>query len=262
VGPRLATAAVGIPVILLLILAGGLPFTVAVAIVLAVGAGELCHAAGVTLRDPQLWIAGTGAGLLALAADSGADTRFAVLAGTVAASLVALVVNADVQGGFGRWAAAIAGVTYIGVLGAHLVRLRLLDDGRAWLLLMLFTTFATDTGAFAVGRTIGGRRLAPRVSPGKTVSGAVGGLAAGALACVALNYALRLDEHPAGMALLGAAVAVAGQAGDLAESLLKRSLGVKDMGRIFPGHGGVLDRLDSILFTAPLVYFVVRWIIE
>src|SRR5205085_1718779 len=107
-------------------------------------------------------------------------------------------------------------------------------------------------------RLLGRHKLAPRISPGKTVEGAAGGLVAGAVAAWALNRLLGLDQADAGMLLLGAGAAVAGQFGDLAESLLKRTAGVKDMSNLLPGHGGVLDRLDSLLFVAPLVYYAAR----
>ena len=110
----------------------------------------------------------------------------------------------------------------------------------------------------AVGRLLGRHKLAPRISPGKTVEGGLGGLLAGALAAWALNRLLGLEKPDLAMALLGAGAAVAGQLGDLAESLLKRTAGIKDMGNLLPGHGGILDRLDSLLFVAPLVYYAAR----
>jgi phosphatidate cytidylyltransferase len=169
-------------------------------------------------------------------------------------------VRGATEAGFHEWGVIVAGALYPGLLGSYLVGLRFLGDGRDWVLLAIFTTFATDTGAYAVGRLLGRRKLAPRISPGKTVEGGVGGLVAAAAVCVALGELLGLDQPVALMLALGAAIGVAGQLGDLSESLLKRSLGVKDMGHIFPGHGGVLDRLDSILFVAPLVYYVVRYV--
>lgn len=258
----MATAAAGIPIVLGLIIVGGPLYTVVVAALVAVGTYEITRAAGMNARDP-LAIAGvTAAGALAIAARTGPDAQLLILVLLVAGSLAAAVYRADVAGGFQRWSAAVAGAVYVGLLGSTLVSLRFLPDGRGWVLAMLFTTFATDTGAFFIGRAFGRRKLAPHVSPGKTIAGAVGGLAAGALASVALGLLLGLSPTPAAMAALGALLAVAGQLGDLAESLIKRSLGVKDMGHLFPGHGGVLDRLDSILFTAPLAYYAVRWVLS
>jgi phosphatidate cytidylyltransferase len=112
-----------------------------------------------------------------------------------------------------------------------------------------------DTAAFFVGNAAGRRKLAPAISPGKTVEGALGGLAGGVAAAAAVR-ALGLPSVPLGHALLlGLGVAALGIVGDLVESLLKRWAGVKDSGTLFPGHGGMLDRLDSVLFGAPALYY-------
>ncbi len=257
---RLATAAVGIPALLLVIWLGGAPYVAAAAAILALGAYELAHAAGMTRRDPLTWCATLGAVAIAVAATHGQGAIVLGITGLLALALLIEVLRADVHQGFARWTAAMGAALYPGVLGSHVVLLRQATDGRDWVLFMLFTTFATDTGAYAVGQLVDGPKLAPRISPGKTVAGAAGGLACGTLAAAALALLLDL-EQPVGITLaIGAAAAVAGQLGDLAESLLKRSLGVKDLGRLFPGHGGAMDRLDSVLFTAPVVYWVVQWI--
>lgn len=257
---RLATAAVALPVLLLIIWLDGVIYVAAAALILALGAYELAHAAGMGGRQPLTWCSVLGAAALAVAAVRGQSAVFMVVTGLLALTLLIQVLRADVHDGHGRWAAAVGAALYPGVLGSHVVLLRQATDGRDWVLFMLLTTVATDTGAYAVGRLVGGPKLAPRISPGKTVAGAVGGVVCGALAAAALAMLLDL-EPPVGIALaIGAAAAVAGQLGDLAESLLKRSLGVKDLGRLFPGHGGAMDRLDSVLFTAPVVYWVVQWI--
>lgn len=259
---RLLTAAVGIPVVLALILVGGWPFILAVAALLAVGAGEVTHALGLRLRDPLTVVCVAATAGLAIAAAVAADTVAAELVLLVMLSLSVMVLAARTEGGFSLWSGAVAAVVYVGILGSHLVSLRLAPDGQSWLLMAVLMTFATDTGAYALGRLLGRRKLAPRVSPGKTVAGAWGGVAAAAGAAVVLNAALGLAQPPAAMLALGVLVAVAAEIGDLGESLIKRSLGVKDMGRIFPGHGGVLDRLDSLLFVVPVVYYWVRWIVQ
>jgi phosphatidate cytidylyltransferase len=126
----------------------------------------------------------------------------------------------------------------------------------AWrIVLLLAIVMSSDTVAFFVGSALGRRKLAPGISPGKTVEGAVGGLVGGVLGALAV-WAAGLPGVPAWhAALLGFAVAVLGMLGDLLESLLKRWAGVKDSGRLFPGHGGMLDRLDSLLFGAPVLYY-------
>jgi len=134
-------------------------------------------------------------------------------------------------------------------------------SGGLLLLLPVFITWASDIGAYAVGRAMGRHKLIPSVSPGKTVEGAIGGLLASMLvAWVYVHYVLRTAAHldfsfpPAGVLFFGAAVSVAAQLGDLAESLLKRGAGMKDSSHLIPGHGGVLDRFDSLLFVLPISY--------
>jgi phosphatidate cytidylyltransferase len=155
-------------------------------------------------------------------------------------------------------ALTLLGAAYLGSLGGAVTALRFLPPDRdgAWrLVLLLAIVMVADTAAFFVGSAAGRRKLAPAISPGKTIEGAAGGLAGG-VAAAALVRALGLPSIPLGHALLlGLAVAALGVAGDLVESLLKRWAGVKDSGVLFPGHGGMLDRLDSILFGAPVLYY-------
>lgn len=159
------------------------------------------------------------------------------------------------------WAWMVAGALYIGWLLRYYVAMRSLDDGRYWVLLVLLTVFAFDTAAFFVGRAIGRRRLAPRVSPGKTWEGTIAGAVAALAAAVGLSFAVGLPISWWEAALLGFIVAIFGQIGDLVESLLKRSTGVKDSGRLMPGHGGILDRTDSVAFVGPLVYYYIVWVV-
>jgi phosphatidate cytidylyltransferase len=146
----------------------------------------------------------------------------------------------------------LPGLFYIALAAAALLWLRA-DPvaGRANLLVLLLLVWASDIGAYAAGRAIGGPRLAPRISPGKTVAGALGGLAA-AIA-VGLLAAMAVSPHgrPLRAALLAAALGIVAQAGDLLESWVKRRFGVKDTGRLIPGHGGLFDRLDALLAAAP-----------
>ncbi|HET7738150.1 MAG TPA: phosphatidate cytidylyltransferase, partial [Tepidiformaceae bacterium] len=143
---------------------------------------------------------------------------------------------------------------YIGVLLSTLVLLRDGEDGRSWVFLAILATFAVDTGAYAVGRAIGRHKLAPKISPAKTWEGAVGGYIAGAAAVFGLNALLGLDVATAAILPLALLLPPAAMAGDLLESWMKRRMGVKDASGLLPGHGGFLDRLDSILLVTPLVY--------
>ena len=158
------------------------------------------------------------------------------------------------------WGYTAAGAIYTGWTLSLFLRLRAGDDGLEWVLLAVLATFATDTGAFLVGRAIGRRRMAPRISPGKTWEGAVGGWLAGVGAVIGLAVLLDLPIMQAEAIILGALVGVATQVGDLLESMLKRAAGVKDSGTLIPGHGGVLDRLDSVVFAIVVVYHFSVWI--
>ena len=128
--------------------------------------------------------------------------------------------------------------------------------GRNWLLFTLAGTSASDTGAYAVGRLIGRHRMAPRVSPGKTWEGVAGGFAASVGAMLAVGALLGLGVELWEYAVVSLVVAIVAQAGDLAESSMKRAANVKNSGSIMPGHGGLLDRIDSILFALPAVYYL------
>jgi phosphatidate cytidylyltransferase len=158
-------------------------------------------------------------------------------------------------------ATCTTGAVYLGSLGGMLAGLRTLppgEQGPGRLLMLLLVLMAADAAAYFTGTALGRRRLLPSVSPGKTVEGTLGGLAGGAAAAV-VAARLGLVAVPALHAvLLGVGLALLGVLGDLFESLLKRWAGVKDSGRVFPGHGGMLDRLDSLLFGAPLLYHYFR----
>lgn len=152
------------------------------------------------------------------------------------------------------------GVLYVALLGGYIIALRMAGAEALHLpakLLTLFfiVVFAGDTGAYYTGRTLGKNKLAPRVSPGKTVEGAIGGLAGNVIATVAAHYTF-FPELPLLHAVpLALVMGFLGITGDLCESMLKRGAKAKDAGHLIPGHGGLLDRLDSMLFNAPLLYY-------
>ncbi|MCL6597337.1 MAG: phosphatidate cytidylyltransferase [Alicyclobacillus macrosporangiidus] len=152
------------------------------------------------------------------------------------------------------------GALYIGFGGSSLAALR--DLGIGWLVLPLVTIWATDTTAYFAGSSLQGPKLWPDISPKKTISGAVAGLAGGA-AAAALVGAVAFQEVPWWTFLwIGAVVSAAGQVGDLVESACKRAAGVKDSGHLLPGHGGVLDRVDSLLLASPVALCVLTRVIH
>ena len=163
------------------------------------------------------------------------------------------------EGAFLGWAWTLAGILYLGWLLSYLVALRGLGDGRDWVFLALFTTFASDTAAFFTGRALGRHKLAPKISPGKTWEGTIAGVFAAIIA--SLLFTLLLPMSYAQAIVLGILVSIFGQLGDLVESLFKRNMGVKDSSRLIPGHGGFLDRIDSVVFAGVVVYYYVIWAI-
>ena len=154
---------------------------------------------------------------------------------------------------------ALAGVAYVILPFSALILMRIGDAGLQWTALAFLVTFATDTSAYAVGRAVGRRKLAPSVSPGKTWEGALGGLIVAAAASAALVALLNgIESYLFPAVALGLGVGVVAQAGDLLESKIKRMAGAKDSGRLIPGHGGLFDRLDSLVPVFPLVYYASR----
>ncbi|MCH8346099.1 MAG: phosphatidate cytidylyltransferase [Chloroflexi bacterium] len=267
---RVAVSIVGIPVIIGLTLLGGPLFTIIAGFVLIVAALEFYAATDPTsagsqtrhLLDqrPLALIGAAGIALLIAAADNGLDWWTRALALLVLLPFLPIILRGEAKTGLQDWLWMLGGLMYVGFLGSHLILLRDVANGSDWVLLALFATFATDTSAYFVGRLLGRTKIAPSISPGKTLEGALAGFAAGLATVLILNWALDIG---AGLEIIPLAflLPALAQFGDLAESLIKRGAGVKDASHAIPGHGGLLDRLDSVLFTAPLVYYYLTWII-
>ncbi|MBN2645193.1 MAG: phosphatidate cytidylyltransferase [Desulfuromonadaceae bacterium] len=150
---------------------------------------------------------------------------------------------------------------YVPVLLSHLALLHQLPHGASWVFLVLLLTMGCDSTAYFVGTRYGRHRLYPAISPKKSIEGGLGGLAGAVLMAQLSCWTFIPQLTTLDALVIGALVGVLGQLGDLFESMLKRSCGVKDSGAIFPGHGGMLDRLDSLLFTFPVVYlYVSGWV--
>jgi phosphatidate cytidylyltransferase len=190
----------------------------------------------------------------------------ALITSAVALSLVrVLFLRSSGEKVMVSWAASVAGIFYMGWLLSYWVLIMNSYggdwNGRDWVILALFSTFAVDTTAYFIGRAWGRHKMAPTVSPGKTWEGAIGGLVGAIVAVVALALILDIDISYSEMVIVGVLIAVFAQLGDLAESKLKRSMGAKEASNLIPGHGGILDRLDSIVFTGVVVYYCLRWFI-
>lgn len=287
---RVGTALVLIPVVVLLTLrAPALLFLAATAAVALVGTHELlamaAHYGIQPLRRPTyayvvLVFAALAASLLwqTQVADLGASTMTLLALAVFAffVFLVAAMSQPDLPGACGAAATSLTAVLYVALPLALLVAIRELWAGGFLLLYLFATVWAGDTFAYYVGRAIGRHRLAPRVSPGKTWEGTiasfVGSIIVGwlifghayqissalmSIGVLAPRYAYtsRFMPPAASIILLSAFINVAAQLGDLAESLIKRGAGVKDSGTLLPGHGGVLDRIDALLFAAPVLWY-------
>ncbi|MDH4161519.1 MAG: phosphatidate cytidylyltransferase [Nitrospirota bacterium] len=163
-----------------------------------------------------------------------------------------------VEGALEEIAVTLLGVLYVALLFGFQVAIHRGSQGKYWLMFMYLVIWASDTGAYYVGSAFGKHRLYEKISPKKSVEGLAGGVAASVLVAVLCKLWLvkGLGWGPA--IALGAVLALVGTVGDLAESLLKRSAGVKDSGALIPGHGGILDRMDSMLFAAPVLYYYLK----
>lgn len=257
---RLATAAVVIPLLLLLILSSPPVLFAGVVGVIALG-GILEYAvmAFPTRVGERILTIALGA-LVILAGVVGPDPQLmtAALATAVVALLIWVVLfRPDFERGLLDAGIAMVGLLYVGLLMPHFVWLHRSDPttGPRWVIFVLLIAMAGDSAGYFVGRALGRHKLIPRVSPGKTVEGAAGMFAASLLAA-ALGKLIFLPPigwmHVIGIA---AVMDVLGQLGDLSESAMKRTFGVKESGWMFPGHGGFLDRLDSLLFPVTFLYY-------
>lgn len=175
-----------------------------------------------------------------------------IFASVMATGLLILPRATDLPAAWTRLASAGFGIFYVGGLLAALPLLHA-RMGAAWVALTIAVTFGNDTGAYFAGRTLGRHKLAPAISPGKTVEGAVGGFVAGLAVVFAARWLFMPELGLRDCVMIGVPAAVVGPAGDLVESLLKRAAGAKDSGRLLPGHGGILDRIDALLFVGAYV---------
>ncbi len=155
-------------------------------------------------------------------------------------------------------------VIYIPYLLTYIIGLRRLTNGEYYIWLVIVCAFLTDTCAYFTGKAIGKHKLCPALSPNKTIEGAIGGVIGCGLSCMLFGYIVSsccgVDVHFIKLFILGLICSVGAQLGDITASCIKRQYGIKDYGNLFPGHGGVLDRCDSILFVAPLLFVYVVYI--
>lgn len=272
---RVLTALIGIPVGLLLVWLGGWYLAGAVALLAIAGLRELYRLMKARDRLVYPWLGYPLAISLMVAVTTSSSQPLGPVSGKLEPILLAAamaiggvwLLSTSRASDASRLFTTLVGHMYVPQLLSYVLRLRALgrpdvelpgsavtvSAGLCWVAVLMLAVWGMDMAAYAVGKAVGRHKLCPKISPGKTVEGAIGGLVAAVALTAGLGHWLGLPL-PHGF-ILGASIGVAGQAGDLFESLLKRRAGVKDSGSLLPGHGGVLDRFDSLLFAAPLTYF-------
>jgi phosphatidate cytidylyltransferase len=263
---RATSAAVLVPILLIVLALGGAVLSIAVAVITVLAAREvfaLLRSAG----HPTLPTLGAVLALTVVvdAAVPGVLEGSGLLLTAIGIVLVAVAAftRTDPRDGVATWMATTFGALYVSML-AFVLRLghaapatpgtaplAVLGAERGWILLLILAVWSYDTGAYLVGRRFGRERFLTHISPSKTYAGLVGGIVATTVVVGLLLVGLGQPVWHA--AILGPIAALAAQAGDLAESMLKRAAGAKDSGALIPGHGGMLDRVDSFLFAAPVV---------
>ena len=272
---RALSAAIFVPPLLVVLAIGEPWFGALIAVFVAVAAREaarLVRGAGY----PAIVVLAV-AGALAVAADVASPEPLRpyadlLVAATLIAAGVAAFVEKDIRVGFAAWIGTAFTAVYVGMLGS-LVRLgeiapplpsgapaAWLGAGRGWILLVILLVWSFDTGAYGVGIALGKRKFLAHISPSKSYWGLFGGVAASMTVAIAGLWAL---GQPAVLGLvLGPLIGLVAQAGDLAESMLKRAAGAKDSGGLIPGHGGILDRVDSFIFAAPVAALFVTALVR
>jgi len=267
--PRVAVILLGIPCLLVITWRGGIFFLLLVDLLLLLGMVEFYtlmaakgyrpyRALGIFCGLAFSWYVFRGGAAVSL-----------IVTASLLAIMIGELMRRDMDQSLGHIAVTVLGVMYVGWLGSHLVMLRELpgvvgvpdDLGARLVFFTAAVTWAGDTSAYVFGVAFGRHKLIPRVSPGKTVEGAIGAvIGAAAMGLLCANTFADFVTPLAGVSL-GLVAGVFGMLGDLVESLLKRDVGIKDSAKLIPGHGGILDRFDSLLFTAPILFYYFRFFI-
>ena len=255
---RVITAVVGIPILAAVIWFGEPWFTILIAICGLLAAYEFYKLVAASTAAPLTYFGLVWTLLFILSPHFGYDTAIPpLLTSAVILPLIWLLLRPQKETAFTDWAWTTAGILYVGWLLSFLIALRGLDKYGDWVFFALFTNIGSDIGAFFIGKAWGRHHLAPHISPNKTwegaIAGAFGAINVGLVLATLLNLPLNYGQ----VILLSVLVSIFGQLGDLVESLFKRNTGVKESGKLLPGHGGLLDRIDSVVFSGAVVYYFV-----
>jgi phosphatidate cytidylyltransferase len=268
---RVLTAVFGFPLLYLIFYLGGVPFLILVIILIFVGQLEFFKLLGTEKVSPDRVLALASSLILAVAAYFGYTYFLVLFTLILVIAFILQLRKQDLSSTIVELGTTLFGVVYLGWFLSHAVLLRnidqnsnirnyaqtvqgLKDPGFFYVIFVVACTFLNDTGAYFVGRWMGRRKLIPRISPGKTVEGTIGGVVLATITGEVVNLIFKSPLEYYSAFMFGFIIGIVAVLGDLVESLIKRSVGVKDSGAILPGHGGVLDRFDSLIFVFPVSY--------
>jgi phosphatidate cytidylyltransferase len=265
---RIISAIVCLPLVIILIWLGSFPFSIFIAIIALGATLEFYKLKDNFNKNYSLLYLGILFSLILLLRPHYQNTAMfpeLITIMMVVSLIILLHQHSKLENVFTNWAWMIAGGFYIGWMLSYWIDLRILTDGRTWVYFAMLITFANDSGAYFVGKRWGKNKLAITISPHKTWEGAIGGLLSAIIGATVIYIVLAwiapmtLDYWQ--VIPLACLISLFAQLGDLVESLLKRSTGVKESGRFLPGHGGILDRFDSLIFVGVMVYYYAIWIV-
>jgi len=236
-------------------------FTIAVTICALLGVWEFYRMVNACDRGRPALLLGMALTLLFIVAPLFKWDRGILISVSITLPLLWIMLRNNRRDACASWAFTLAGIMYLGWMASYYTSLIQLNNGYKWVILALFCTFASDTSAYFAGRWLGRHKMAPSISPAKTWEGACGGLAGAMIIGTLVAWMLKLPLSLWQAITLAAVVSILAQMGDLVESLFKRNMGAKDSGRVLPGHGGMLDRIDSLVFAGLVVYYYVVWLV-
>jgi len=267
---RIITSAITLPVIIILTWFGNPWFTLAVAALSVVGGYEFYRISSYLNVKPLTYFGIVVICLLCLSPlasyintrNYNIDTlKLLFIVATMILSFIIILFRKKEFRALNNWVWTVGGILYIGLMFSYWGEMPNLPQGKYWLFWMILVIIVCDVGAYFVGRGMGKHLMAPNISPKKTWEGAAGGLLSSIAVAILLGYFFALPVELWQLAILGIIIGILAQFGDLVESLLKRNAGVKDSGNFFPGHGGVLDRVDSYILVGAVIYYYLQFFV-
>ncbi|MDI6618266.1 MAG: phosphatidate cytidylyltransferase [Clostridiales bacterium] len=264
---RVITAIIALPLLFAAVIINKYIFFCALCLISIIGLYEYYSAAGKTGVKPMIGLGVVSGLVLLLLTLFGGNINYMTLFIAIIMLIVLSVPIFNNRYNFLSSAVTIIGVLYLPFLFRYLYLIRAIQNTGVYLIWFVFiVAWMSDTFAYFTGRAFGRNKLCPAISPKKTVEGSIGGIIGSTVGCIIYGLLLAkyniIDIHVIDLLIIGISGSIISQIGDLAASAIKRNAGIKDYGNIMPGHGGILDRFDSILFAAPLVYYYIAYIIR